>query len=167
MALISYCVQPGEKGSWLAKSTLKTSLTEVISSGPTPSPGTMVTLKVPSARASGVSAPQRLAETLSGRVASWCRRTPPKPWEMSTSSKLKQKNHKLFSFSFIRVSNFRTLSKNKQTLGSSKVKQSVFKADPYSKNLSVFYFRNMKFLHDRHCCETADNTDNKLRMITE
>lgn len=35
--------------------TLNTSLTAIMSSGPTPSPGTIVTLKVLSARAGGVS----------------------------------------------------------------------------------------------------------------
>lgn len=49
--------------------TLNTSLTAVINSGPTPSPGNMVTLKVASARAGGASGPQSAAETLSGREA--------------------------------------------------------------------------------------------------
>ncbi|KAF3856032.1 hypothetical protein F7725_016755 [Dissostichus mawsoni] len=50
-----------------------------LSSGPTPSPGTMVTLKVASARAGGASGPQRAADTLSGREASSCHWGPLRP----------------------------------------------------------------------------------------
>ena len=56
--------------------TLNTSLTAVISSGPTPSPGTMVTLNVASARAGGASGPPRLAVILRDRAASCCHRGP-------------------------------------------------------------------------------------------
>lgn len=59
--------------------TLKTSLTAVISSGPTPSPGIMVTLKMASARASGDSEPQRPWDKLSCRDANCCHREGPRP----------------------------------------------------------------------------------------
>ncbi len=72
------------------KCTLKTSLTAVISSGPTPSPGTMVTLKVASARAGGASGAHRLADTLSGREASCCHRGLLRPWGKKTRSQQTQ-----------------------------------------------------------------------------
>lgn len=59
--------------------TLNTSLTAVISSGPTPSPGTIVTLKVESARGGGDCA-QRPLDKLSGREASCCHWGPRRPW---------------------------------------------------------------------------------------
>lgn len=65
--------------SILCKCTLKTSFTAVISSGPTPSPGTIVTLKVASARAGGVSGLQRPADTLSGREANCGHLEPTRP----------------------------------------------------------------------------------------
>ena len=61
------------------RNTLNTSLTAVISSGPTPSPGTMVTLKVVSARAGGASGDHMAAETLSGLKASCCLAGPLRP----------------------------------------------------------------------------------------
>lgn len=66
--------------SWRGeKNTLNTSFTAVISSGPTPSPGIIVTLKVASARVGGPSGPQRPADTLNCREASCCHRGPPNP----------------------------------------------------------------------------------------
>lgn len=70
--------------SILCKCTLKTSFTAVISSGPTPSPGTIVTLKVASARAGGVSGLQRPADTLSGREANCGHLEPTRPWRRET-----------------------------------------------------------------------------------
>lgn len=64
--------------------TLKTSFTAVISSGPTPSPGTIVTLKVASARAGGVSGLQRPADTLSGREANCGHLEPTRLWRRET-----------------------------------------------------------------------------------
>lgn len=85
IATVHYMFSKRTKGSddsvfVIVKCTLNTSLTAVISSGPTPSPGTIVTLKVASARAGGASGPQRPADTLNGRVASCCHRGPLRPW---------------------------------------------------------------------------------------
>lgn len=60
--------------------TLNTSLTAIMSSGPTPSPGNNVTLKVLSARAGGVSEAFGLAERLSERTHTGLMAAPLRPW---------------------------------------------------------------------------------------